>query len=425
MVGRVLMVAFHFPPMRGSSGIQRSLAFVRHLPHYGWQPAVLSAHPRAYAERGDELAVPPGVTVARPFALDTTRHLSWRGRYTRLLALPDPWVSWLLGALPAGLRLIRRLRPAVIWSTYPIATAHLIALLLHRWTGLPWVADMRDPMVDDVVPADPLKRRVYSWLERQIVRHASVMVFTAPGTLRLYAQRYPGLAPERMQLIENGYDEDDFRAAAQQPPPARRPGALQLLHSGAVYPAERDPIPLFDALAALKRRGAISAASVSVVLRASGHDDYLRPLLRERGIDDLVTLAPYLPYHAALAEMVASDGLLLLQAANCNDQLPAKLYECLRAGRPLLALTDPAGDTAAALRHAGIASIAPLDSQTAIAQALSVFLDQLARGQAALPAAGAAAACSRRARSAQLAGLLDRLTRSAGQQSAPPPWRVS
>ena len=45
---RVLMVAYHFPPLAGSSGIQRTLRFVQHLPKFGWQPLVLSTHTRAY-----------------------------------------------------------------------------------------------------------------------------------------------------------------------------------------------------------------------------------------------------------------------------------------------------------------------------------------------------------------------------------------
>ena len=39
---RVLMVAYHFPPLAGSSGIQRTLRFVQHLPALGWQPLVLN-----------------------------------------------------------------------------------------------------------------------------------------------------------------------------------------------------------------------------------------------------------------------------------------------------------------------------------------------------------------------------------------------
>ena len=51
---RVLLIAFHFPPVRGSSGLQRTLAFSRYLPEFGWQPSVLTADPRAYEATGDD-----------------------------------------------------------------------------------------------------------------------------------------------------------------------------------------------------------------------------------------------------------------------------------------------------------------------------------------------------------------------------------
>ena len=53
---RILLVAYHFPPLAGSSGIQRTLRFVQHLPKFGWQPMVLSAHPRAYERVSDDLS---------------------------------------------------------------------------------------------------------------------------------------------------------------------------------------------------------------------------------------------------------------------------------------------------------------------------------------------------------------------------------
>jgi hypothetical protein len=104
MVKRVLMIAFHYPPMRGSSGIQRALKFSQYLPEFGWQPLVLTVNPRAYESVShDQMCeVSDHVRVARAFALDTARHLSLRGRYPGLLALPDRWISWWLGAVPRG-----------------------------------------------------------------------------------------------------------------------------------------------------------------------------------------------------------------------------------------------------------------------------------------------------------------------------------
>ncbi|WP_431475824.1 hypothetical protein [Massilia eburnea] len=114
-----------------------------------------------------------------------------------------------------------------------------------------------------------------------------------------------------------------------------------------------------------------------------------------------------MPYQAALAEMLTVDGLLLLQASNCNHQIPAKLYEYLRARRPIMALTDAAGDTATTLRAAGVDTIAPLDDSAGIKQGLLHFLQLARAGRAPLPTPAAVAAASRQARTAELARLFD------------------
>lgn len=404
------MVAFHFPPQRGSSGIQRTLKFAQYLPLSGWQPLVLTAHPRAHADitAGPD-GLPDGLVVRRAFALDTARHLAIKGRYTRLLALPDRWVSWCLGALPAGLAMVRRYRPQVLWSTYPIASAHLIGLALHKLTGLPWVADLRDPMLDAVHPADPLSRRVAGWIEARTVRNAARVVCTTPGAVRHYRQLFPAVPPERFCLIENGYDDEDFDAAEAAARAVVKPasGPLTMLHSGIVYPLERNPEPLFAALAALLRDGSLTPARFQLVLRAPVHDAFLHGLIARYGIGALVTVAPALPYRAALAEMLGADALLLLQAANCNDQVPAKLYEYLRANKPLLALTDPQGDTWAAVRAAGIDTLAALDDTAAIGAALLQFLVLAEAGQAPLAAPAVRRSHARSARTLQLAAVLD------------------
>jgi len=410
MVKRVLMVAFHFPPLRGSSGIQRALKFAQYLPAQGWQPLVLSAHPRAYLNQGpDQLAeIPPEAVVKRAFALDTGRHLAWRGRYLGFMAWPDRFAGWVLGAVPAGLGMVRKYRPQVLWSTYPIASATLIGLLLHKLTGLPWVIDFRDPMTDTTYPPDPKLRAIWRWIERKAVHNAALVVCNTPSAVVTYTTRYPELPRSRFAMLENGYDEENFRNAAQAPAAARAPGQpFTLIHSGIIYPSERDPVPLMRALGELKASGAIDASQLHLVLRATAHDDYVRGLLAEHDIADLVTIAPHVAYQAALAEMLSADGLLVLQATNCNHQIPAKLYEYLRAGRPILALTDAAGDTAATLRAAGVDTIAPLDDSEGIKRGLLHFLQLARAGQAPLPAPAAVAAASRQARTVKLAQMLD------------------
>jgi hypothetical protein len=423
---RVLMVAFHFPPQRGSSGIQRTLKFAQYLPASGWQPLVLTAHPRAHADTTSGAdGLPAGLVVRRAFALDTARHLAVKGRYTRLLALPDRWVTWCLGAVPAGLAMVRTYRPQVLWSTYPIASAHLIGLALHKLTGLPWVADLRDPMLDAVHPADPLVRRAAGWIEAKTIRTATRVICTTPGAVRHYRQLFQDVPPERICLIENGYDDEDFDAAEADARALVKPpgGPLTMLHSGIVYPLERDPKPLFAALAGLLREGRLTPDRFQLVLRAPVHEAFLKTLIGEYGIASLVTIAPPLPYRAALAEMLGADALLLLQAANCNDQVPAKLYEYLRANKPLLALTDPQGDTWAAVRAAGIDTLAPLDDAEKISIALLQFVALAEAGQAPLAPELVRRSHARSARTVQLAALLDAVvaeTRHAAKSSKAP-----
>ena len=411
MVKRVLMIAYHYPPMRGGSGIHRTLAFTQYLPQSGWQPLVLTVTAGAYAECGDHSAASPH--VRRSYALDAARQLAIRGRYPASLAMPDRWISWWLSAVPAGLRLIHQHRPDIIWSTYPIATAHLIGLTLSRLTGLPWIADQRDPMIDVDYPPEPLRRRIHGWIEQQAMRHCAAIVCTTSGAVRDLNARFPDADTSRIALIENGYDEASFIAAEMAAAIEQQPtGPFRLLHSGVIYPSERDPSALFAALASLLSEGVVSPLDFRLMLRATGHDDYLKALIRRHhGLADLIELAPPLPHHDALAEMLSADGLLLLQAANCNGQIPAKLYEYLRARRPLLALTDPGGDTASTLRRAGIYTMAPLNDAGAIANALRQFLHLCREQRAPLVAPSLVARHSRAARTRELAVLLDRIHR--------------
>jgi hypothetical protein len=411
------MVAFHFPPQAGSSGVQRTLRFVQHLPALGWQPLVLSASPHAYDKTDADLLadVPADTVVRRAFALDTARHLQFRRRYLGWMARPDRWISWRFDAIRQGLEMIQAFKPDVIWSTYPIATAHVIASALHRKSGIPWVADFRDPMAQDGYPVDPRTWQSYQRIEADAAARARFCVFTTPGAARMYQQRYPGMA-ERMVVLENGYDEESF-LSVQVPLAGQAQGfatssaqerPLVMLHSGIVYPSERDPTQLFEALGRLKQAGTLMPQELRIRFRASVHDDLLKSLAQTHQAQDFIEVCPAIPYRDALAEMLEVDALLVMQASNCNAQIPAKVYEYLRAGKPVLGLTDPDGDTACALRSAGLNDVVRLDSADDIALALPGVVRRMREGKAALPHPLAVQQASRLRRSATLAQLLEK-----------------
>jgi peptidoglycan/xylan/chitin deacetylase (PgdA/CDA1 family) len=366
---KVLMVAFHFPPQAGSSGILRTLNFVKYLPQNNWAPTVLTASAHAYTEQRNDLvaSIPPSTQVLRAFALDTARHLSIAGKYPRIFALPDRWTTWWLHAVATGLRHIRRERPDIIWSTYPISTAHLIAGTLARWSGVPWVADFRDPMVSDGYPSDTLHRRIWQWLEGYVLRNARTCVFTTQRAAATYGKRYPAAA-HKCVVIENGYDEEAF-VGVQPNRHGTPPGTLLLLHSGLIYPQDRNPSTFFEAVRALIDDGVLDRSRLCIRFRAPHHDDEVKAFAAVYGLGDVVDVAPPIPYRQAIAEMMGADLLLVFQGSYFNAQIPAKIYEYLRAQRPVLAVLDPTGDTAGQLRQfdhiyfGDIASNAAIESE--------------------------------------------------------------
>ncbi len=404
---RVLLTAFHFPPQAASSGIQRTLSFSRHLGKNGWDPMVLSASPRAYSvQNPSQLAsVPADLVVRRAFALDTKRHIGIKGRYPEALALPDRWISWWIAAVPTGLSMIRKYRPQVLWSTFPIATSHLIALALHRVTGLPWVADFRDPMLQPSYPVSKPQRAAYAWIERQTIERCTAAVFTTHSARESYVARFPHLPASKFSVIENGYDEDGFGGATPAPViPGER---LTLVHSGVLYDTGRDPSPFFEAMATLKAQGKIGESSLRVILRAPGEMEEIEALVAKYGVQDMVKVEPPVPYREALKEMLAADGLVVFQGTPFNTQIPAKIYEYFRARKPVLGLVDTSGETARVLRAAGFDAIAQMDSSAAIAPVLERLLLQIRQGQAHVASEELIASSSRTHRAGQLALIFD------------------
>jgi glycosyltransferase involved in cell wall biosynthesis len=321
-------------------------------------------------------SIPAGVEVVRGFALDSVRHLSLKGKYPQWLALPDRWSSWWLGGVVAGLNTIRRNHINLIWSTYPIATSHMIASTLAKLTGLPWVADFRDPMVGN--PSNQfseLRRNFVEKFEARVMREASCCIFTTARAAEKYQKNYP-FAAAKCQVIENGYDETAFTGAI----PSRQGVAadtLLLLHSGVIYPGDRDPTAFFKAVAKLIESGVLDRARLCVRFRAPAHGDEVMTIAQAQGVADVVDIAPPVPYRDAIAEILAADILLVFQGSTFNAQIPAKIYEYLRAARPILGVVDTSGDTATRLRQFAATAVASITGPAEIESQLQSLIQAM------------------------------------------------
>lgn len=383
---RVLMIAFHYPPIAGSSGFLRTACFARYLSKGVWEPIVLTATTRAYPSleiSNSDLV--RDIEVHRAFALDSKRHLSWRGRYLRITALPDQWISWAIPAVLRGLRLARKKAPSVIWSTFPIPTALLVGYCVSKITGIPWVVDIRDVILDDDFPETAVERWIYSRLERRVVQHASAVVVATENAATIYEDRFPQLR-EKLHIIRNGFDEEVFSNLEKSIPERTTPNAkTRLVHSGLLSPTDRNPIPFLDALARLRDDEVLDSARLTVDFRACGNEDRYSEEIRRRGLTDMVRLLPPVSYKEALTEMMTSDGLLLFQGQTCNHAVPAKVYEYLRSGLPIFVAADPKGETAMMLSQLGCGFIADIGCVSTLAEQFALFIDAVESGEVFTP----------------------------------------
>jgi glycosyltransferase involved in cell wall biosynthesis len=363
---KALMIAFHFPPQAGSSGIQRTLNFVKYLPSHDIRTVVLTANQLAYENISNDLVeiIPAGTRVIRGFALDSARHLGVRGKYLDFSALPDRWATWCVSGIISGLVEIRRQKLDLLWSTYPIASAHLIGAALHRITRLPWVVDFRDPMLSVNHPTGKMRRRLWSSIEAYALNNAEACVFTSPRSCADYKRKYP-LNAHKCVVIENGYDEEVFSSIV--PRKDHVVGEQMIfLHSGIIYPDERNPGPLFRAIRELLEENQLPSGSIKIRFRAARHEVEVMSLVKRYELEGIVECLPPVAYAAAILEMLEADVLLVLQGRQFNSQVPAKIYEYLRTGRPLLALIDREGDTRRAVEQYDGVAIADIESTSEI-----------------------------------------------------------
>jgi glycosyltransferase involved in cell wall biosynthesis len=417
----VLFVAFFFPPL-GGGGVQRSLKFVRYLPAHGWQPRVVTAEAN-YWMRDESLLeeIPPGTPVRRvPFGGRRLIGLGGRGGtrsraatrllrgLSRLALVPDAYVGWSRRAAGAAADEISRHPCALIFTTSSPDSAHLLGRRVKRATGLPWVADFRDPWTGRLSYAPPtlLHHRLHLSLERACLREADAVVVTTPETRDDFRQRHPGLPAGKFHVIANGYDEDDFTVASALREAGEGDwipaGGFPVLHAGQLN-LDRSLTPYLDGLRLFRARP--GAGEATTFLLGPCYDAH-RGEVEAAGLGDVVHFLPGRTHRDAVAAMLSARVLLLLEQDSDRGRLvlPGKAFEYLRAGRPILAVVPRGGAAARFVRETGAGLAVDPSRPAEIADALARLL---AAGWAASASPVPPARYERRVLAAELAALFD------------------
>lgn len=392
MMRTVLMLAQWYPPCQAwPTAATRARLLATQLPEHGWQTVVLvpdmaggTCGCRWCADPGREEPAPtPGITVhripVRPSLLRAARSLVRRSQGattppgagdSRSTSLAE--AVWLLGdahsnwprvaATHAG-RLLDRGGIDALWTTSaPFAHVHIGHRLAEEY-GLPWVADLRDPVSTDVT-APP------GWLERAVkLRRAAyrrpLQAATAitAATGQVASIDGPWLGREPIVLVP-GFDEDEWGVARAHAEPAT--DRLEIVFTGKLYESYRRPDVFLRGLRlAADRLGAENARRLRFVYygRSGG---FLRGLAERYGCADLVEDRGFVD-PGAVPVITASAGALLLLTNDAGDSgVPGgKFFEYLAAHRPVLAV--PGGDqyVASVLSRTGAGVIADEEQQVA------------------------------------------------------------
>ena len=367
---RVLMVAYYFPPLGGIASL-RAAEFAKHLPEFGWEPTVIAPLLGTFYEDRDSTF--PEERVIRTRSIELSRlgkralrvdasppadggdggraRGLLRGAAHRFLYRPDPQIGWYPSAVWTGRRVIRDKEFDALFSTSVPMTAHKIGRRLHRASGLPWIAEFRDPWPED---------RALQRLERSVAHEASGLVMTSPTWAEEHGRQW------RRQVTP-------ILAGTVTVTPSEPPPDPVITHLGSFYPRMQDLSAMWDAIQRLTGAGDLR----SVRIRFIGEIPRpVRQQLEERALLERTEATGYISHEAALKLLAESSVLIGAGPRDARESLrgwiPAKLLEYLSTELPIVYVSHIPNDGAELIRkHPGCHVVAVDDRDGCAAAVLA------------------------------------------------------
>ncbi|HLJ69259.1 MAG TPA: glycosyltransferase [Chloroflexota bacterium] len=367
----VVMLSPDFPPS-GMPPATRARLFARHLPGYGWKPTVITTDPAHFAWDVDEenlRLVPPDLTVVRTGALPL--------RLTRFAGFGDIgirtfWHQWhTLHSLMAGGGV------DCLLVSVPSNYTMLLARLAHARYGIPYVVDYMDPWVSG--SQCRLSGAHQNWkaalsdvaarsLEPLALRGVAHIVGVSAGTTRGLLQRYPWLSSGVISEIPFGAEPSDLDYVRAHP---RRnaifdpsDGCTHISYVGACIPQMYESVcSIFAAVRLGLRRNPDRFGRVRLHFVGSSYDPRARQgrqileLARRAGVADIVDETPTrVPYLDSL-QLLLDSHILLLIGSDAPHYTASKIFPCILARRPLLAVFHRESTVCSILRETGAGAV--------------------------------------------------------------------
>ena len=365
----MLIITYYWPPS-GGSPVLRWLKFVKYLHKFGWEVTVYTPanpEPQAVDETLLEeipegvhvikkkirepyaifkriLGKPKGKSIATAFISDSNSRsllnelLVWvRGNFF----IPDARKFWIKPSVRYLSKYLKQFPHHVMVSTGPPHSMHLIAQGIKSKTGIPWLADFRDPWTNiDYYSQLKLTQRAdrkHHQLESDVIRNADAIVTVSPTMTKEYKE----MGSSSVHTITNGFDvlpgkkEEELNHTI-----------FSILHVGSM-PESRNPKLLWKVLGKFTGEASENAGKLRIEL--IGHiDSSIIESLKANGLEGFYTKYDYLPNREVLLKMTQASVLLLVinNTQNATGILTNKFFEYLSAKRPILAIGPTNGDAA-------------------------------------------------------------------------------
>ena len=433
---RVLIITYYWPPS-GGSGVQRWLMMSKYLPEHGWQPVIYTPEDGEYPIEDPSLekdVSPEAEVIRRPivepytfykkflgirkeekvkagFIKEKGQKTSWKERLAMWvrgnLFIPDARCWWVKPSVRYLKQYLKEHPVDAIISTGPPHSMHLIAMKLKEALGLPWIADFRDPWTEidyyDELRLTRCADRKHHRLEREVLTKANKVVTVSPE----WARGLGRLGDRRVKVIYNGFD----RADADIPNRATPSNKFTITYLGVLFKV-RNPERLWEALGELTKEDEAFAEQLQINLIGQ-IDGSVTQSIAQHGIQQFVNQRPYIP-HDQVATALHESTLLLLPLMPDTEPgtrglIPAKLFEYMASGRPILCIGPEDGNTATILSETQAGTMIGFGDMEKMKQVVQDYYQRYKDN--GLPDCGSASIerFSRKALAGEVAQLLDRI----------------
>jgi glycosyltransferase involved in cell wall biosynthesis len=376
---KVLIITYYWPPS-GGSGVQRWLKFVKYLPEFGWSPFIFTPENPSFAIKDESLSkdIPEEAEVihfpiwepyaaffalsgifakpvtAKPTQLVSAKNQSFFQRVSTWirgnLFIPDPRVFWVKPSARFLEGFIKDNQISTIITTGPPHSLHLIGLRLKKKNPhIKWLADFRDPWSEwgflDTLRVGEWARRYHKRLEANVLAAADEIITITP----FYVRQFEAIGNRKVQLLTNGFDEDDFKTLDYA-----KSERFIIRHIGLVN-EKCDPRPFLRAVQQLAMEMPEFGKYVQLEFIGEVHVQIKQFVREYKTLNEIVKFTGNIP-HSQLIEQYGSSSLLVLILTGYKDAegyMPGKLFEYLATGLPILGIGPIQGDAAHLLAETG------------------------------------------------------------------------